>query len=157
MLYYLKTHYTQQTLRKFEQMAQHFFDIKVFAEDTDYGGIVYHANYLKYMERARTEWLNSIGISLQLMVSQNVLFVVRQANLQFHKSALLNDIVTIQSTVSLIKNTRLFFKQQVVKKDMPSIIYCTGDVEVVCIKHNDKKPIRLPNEIINCLNSESNG
>lgn len=128
-------------------MAQHHFDIKIYSEDTDYGGIVYHANYLKYMERARSEWLNSLGMSLQTMAVQNVLLVVRKATLHFFKPAVLNDVITIESNVTLIKNTRLLFKQTVVKKDVPSIICCTGEVEVVCIKNDDKKPIRLP-EII---------
>lgn len=132
-------------------MAQHYFNITIYSEDTDYGGIVYHANYLKYMERARSEWLNSLGMSLQTMSVQNVLLVVHKAALQFHKPAILNDVVTIESTVTLFKNTRLLFKQTVVKKDAPSIICCTGEVEVVCIKNSDKKPTSLPNNIIDYL------
>lgn len=132
-------------------MTQHHFNITIYSEDTDYGGIVYHANYLKYMERARSEWLNSLGISLQTLSVQNILLVVRKAALHFFKPAVLNDIIVIESDVTLIKNTRLLFKQNVVKKDAPSIICCTGEVEVVCIKNDDKKPTSLPNNIIDYL------
>lgn len=128
-------------------MHQHEFIVKIYVEDTDYGGIVYHANYLKYMERARTEWLNSIDISLRDMQQSNILFVVRSANLHFHKPALLNDTLTIESTVSISKNTRLIFNHRIVKKDTTRIICCNGDVEVVCINPN-KKPVRLPQSIL---------
>ena len=137
-------------------MPQHRFDISIYSEDTDYGGIVYHANYLKYMERARTEWLNSLGISLQTLSEQNVLLVVRKATLHFFKPAVLNDVIVIESDVTLIKNTRLFFKQNVVKKDAPSIIYCRGEIELVCISRDNKKPVRIPPLIIERIVDDKN-
>lgn len=128
-------------------MSAFQFEVKVYVEDTDYGGIVYHANYLKYMERARTEWLNSIGFSLREIQLQNVLIVVREAQLRYHKPALLNDVLLIETDVTLIKHTRLLFHHRVVKKGTPGMIYCTGEVEIVCTNVN-KKPVRIPSIIV---------
>lgn len=129
----------------------HQFTVKIYVEDTDYGGIVYHANYLKYMERARTEWLNSIDLSLRDMQQHNTLFVARTATLHFHKPAFLNDTLIIETTVTRIKNTRLIFKHRIVKKDTPGIIICcNSEVEVVCV-NLEKKAVRLPSIILNYL------
>ncbi len=129
------------------------FSVKTYVEDTDYGGIVYHANYLKFMERARTEWLNSIDISLRDMQQSNILFVARTATLHFHKPAFLNDVLTVETRVAVIKNTRLIFTHRIVKKDTTGIICCNGEVEVVCV-NLEKKPIRLPQLILQHLNSD---
>lgn len=131
-------------------MSHFQFPIKVFVEDTDYGGIVYHPNYLKFMERARTEWLNSVGVSLKTAQDNNILFIVRKANVHYHKPAALNDCLIVDTHATPIKNTRLIFTHHIVKKDDPGIICCTGEVEVVCT-NQQKKPIRLPSILLEKL------
>lgn len=121
--------------------------VKVYIDDTDYGQCVYHANYLKFMEHARTEWLNSYQISHDRLQNEGVFFVIRQANIHYKQPARVNEILTVTSSASIKKNTRLIFKQRIAKRDNPSIICCEGDIEVVCV-NIETKPIKVPDCIL---------
>ena len=121
-----------------------FFDIKVYYEDTDAGGIVYYANYLKYLERARTEALFSIGFSNKKILDQfNSLIIVKSCNIEYKKSAHLEDELKIRSFVKSITKTS-FFMNQIITKDEDTII--EAQVHLVFV-NNQGKPVKIPDEI----------
>ncbi len=121
-----------------------FFDIKVYYEDTDAGGIVYYANYLKYLERARTEALFSIGFSNKKILDQfNSLIIVKSCNIEYKKSAHLEDELKIRSFVKSITKTS-FFMNQIITKDEDTII--EAQVHLVFV-NNHGKPVKIPDEI----------
>jgi len=121
-----------------------FFNIKVYYEDTDAGGIVYYANYLKYLERARTEALFSIGFSNKKILDQfNSLIIVKSCNIEYKKSAHLEDELKIRSFVKSITKTS-FFMNQIITKNEDTII--EAQVHLVFV-NNQGKPVKIPDEI----------
>ena len=126
-------------------MAKNFvFKLKVYYEDTDAGGIVYYANYLKFLERARTEALFSIGFSNKIIQNEfNSLIIVKSCNIEYKKSAYLEDELTIRSFVKSITKTSFFMNQIVSKADD---IIVEAQIHLVFI-NKDGKPIKIPDEI----------
>ena len=126
-------------------MAKKFnFSVKVYYEDTDAGGVVYYANYLKYLERARTEALTTIGLSnLEIKEKLGALIIVKSCNIEYKKSANLEDELTIRSFVKSVTKTS-FFMNQFIMKDEISI----ADSQVHLVFVNEKgKPIKIPDII----------
>lgn len=113
-------------------MQECHFPATVFLEDTDAQGIVYHANYLKYCERARTEMLKNNGYSLRAMQEKGVLFVVFEMHLRFQQPARLHDQLDVHSTAVRSSDYRLTFKQQVLRDGAPKALF-VADVTVVTI------------------------
>ena len=126
-------------------MHENFFHkLKVYYEDTDSGGVVYYANYLKYLERARTEALFSIGFSNKKVKDEfNSLIIVKSCNIEYKKSAFLEDELTIRSFVKSITKTS-FFMNQIITKDVEIIV--EAQVHLVFIDKNGK-PIKIPEDI----------
>ena len=123
-------------------MHENFFHkLKVYYEDTDSGGVVYYANYLKFLERARTEALVSIGFSNKKVKEQfNSLIIVKSCNIEYKKPAYLEDELTIRSFVKSITKTS-FFMHQFITKDQTPIV----DAQVHLVFVNEKgKPIKVP-------------
>ena len=121
-----------------------FFDIKVYYEDTDAGGIVYYANYLKYLERARTEALFSIGFSNKKILDQfNSLIIVKSCNIEYKKSAHLEDELKIRSFVKSITKTS-FLMNQIITKGEDTIV--EAQVHLVFV-NKESKPVKIPDEI----------
>ena len=121
-----------------------FYKIKVYYEDTDAGGVVYYANYLKYLERARTEALFSIGFSNKKIQDQfNSLIIVKSCNIEYKKSAHLEDELKIRSFVKSITKTS-FFMNQIITKDEDTIV--EAQVHLVFV-NKESKPIKIPDEI----------
>ena len=119
-------------------------NVKVYYEDTDAGGVVYYANYLKYLERARTEALSDIGLSnLKIKNDFGALIIVKSCNIEYKKSAYLEDELTVRSFVKLITKTS-FFMNQIITKDKEVIV--EAQVHLVFI-NIDGKPLRIPDEI----------
>src|SRR5699024_2900175 len=88
-------------------------DIRVYYEDTDTGGVVYYANYLKFFERARTEWLRSLGLNqIKLANEENILFVVKCADISYSKPARLDDLINIHTTINEIRASSIMFEQK---------------------------------------------
>lgn len=116
--------------------------VRVYYEDTDGGGVVYHANYLKFMERARTEWLRSLGFEqTELKADFGVIFVVRELGLRFRQPARFNDALSVISRLNKIGHCLLEF-EQIIQRD--SVLLTTAKVEVVCVDAQHFKPIALP-------------
>ena len=126
-------------------MHENFFHkLKVYYEDTDSGGVVYYANYLKYLERARTESLFSIGFSNKKIKDQfNSLIIVKSCNIEYKKPAYLEDELTVRSFVKSITKTS-FFMNQVISKENDVIV----EAQVHLVFVNKKgKPVKIPNDI----------
>ena len=126
-------------------MHENFFHkLKVYFEDTDSGGIVYYANYLRFLERARTEALFSIGFSNKIIQNKfNALIIVKSCNIEYKKSAYLEDELTIRSFVKSITKTS-FFMNQVISKLDDTIV--EAQIHLVFI-NKDGKPVKIPDEI----------
>ena len=126
-------------------MHENFFHkLKVYYEDTDSGGVVYYANYLKFLERARTEALFSIGFSNKKIQEElEALIIVKSCNIEYKKSAFLEDELTIRSFVKSITKTS-FFMNQIITKDEKIIV--EAQVHLVFIDKNGK-PIKIPEDI----------
>tara|TARA_A100001015_G_scaffold313132_1_gene419685 strand:- start:1572 stop:1994 length:423 start_codon:yes stop_codon:yes gene_type:complete len=126
-------------------MHENFFHkLKVYYEDTDAGGVVYYANYLKYLERARTEALFSIGYSNKKIQDQfNSLIIVKSCNIEYKKSAHLEDELKIRSFVKSITKTS-FFMNQIITKGEDIIV--EAQVHLVFI-NKESKPVKIPEEI----------
>ncbi|MDX8390326.1 MAG: YbgC/FadM family acyl-CoA thioesterase [Mariprofundaceae bacterium] len=129
----------------------HIFPTRVYYEDTDHGGVVYHANYLKYLERARTEFLRDEGIELDNFEQETgVLFAVAKAELLFHRPARFNDLLMIESCLLKAKGARLHFEQKVLRKqadsDNESECLLSARIDIASITRSGR-PIRLPLQI----------
>ena len=126
-------------------MHENFFHkLKVYYEDTDAGGVVYYANYLKYLERARTEALFSIGYSNKMLQNRfNSLIIVKSCNTEYKKSARLEDELLVRSFVKSITKTS-FFMNQIITKEEETIV--EAQVHLVFVS-NEGKPVKIPDEI----------
>ena len=126
-------------------MHENFYHtVKVYYEDTDAGGVVYYANYLKYLERARTEALSSIGLSnLQIKEKFGALIIVKSCNIEYKKSARLEDELKIRSFIKSITKTS-FLMNQFIAKNEDAIV--ESQVHLVFV--NEKgKPVKVPDLI----------
>ena len=126
-------------------MHENFFHkVKVYYEDTDSGGVVYYANYLKFLERARTEALFSIGYSNNKIQEEfKSLIIVKSCNIEYKKSAYLEDELTIRSFVKSITKTS-FFMNQIITKNNELIV--EAQIHLVFV-NKDGKPIKIPDQI----------
>jgi len=116
--------------------------VRVYFQDTDAGGVVYHASYVNFMERSRTEWLRTFGYSnAGLMKELGVVFVVRSLKLDYLKPALLDDLVTVTSQIKEIGRSRVNIVQTVTRdKDL----LVEGEVHLVCVDVKTFKPVSVP-------------
>ena len=122
-----------------------FYKVKVYYEDTDSGGVVYYANYLKFLERARTEALSSIGYSNKKVKEDfEALIIVKACNIEYKKSAHLEDELTIRSFVKSITKTSFFMNQIITRKKDEIIV--EAQVHLVFVDKKGK-PIKIPDEI----------
>tara|TARA_B100001113_G_scaffold296363_1_gene253806 strand:- start:227 stop:649 length:423 start_codon:yes stop_codon:yes gene_type:complete len=126
-------------------MHENFFHkLKVYYEDTDTGGVVYYANYLKYLERARTEALFSIGFSnKKVQEKYNSLIIVKSCNIEYKKPAQLEDVLTIRSFIKSITKTS-FFMNQIITKDNEIIV--EAQIHLVFV-NKEGKPVKIPDQI----------
>lgn len=139
------------------------FQVRVYYEDTDTGGIVYYANYLKFFERARTEWLRTHGISqYELTQNSNLIFVVRSTAMDYLRAARLDDLLTIRSTVGRLGRVSVEFLQQawrasdgaelakplttpaVERADKSEGLLASGRIKVACVDRNTLQPTPFP-------------
>lgn len=125
--------------------------LRVYYEDTDAGGVVYYANYLKFMERARTEWLRALGHEQdELIAREDVLFAVRHIEVDYLQPARLNDALKIEVELIEASGTTMTLAQQITKQDEPGVL-CRGKVIIVCLKASTFKPRALPPSIRDLL------
>ncbi|MFA6920556.1 MAG: tol-pal system-associated acyl-CoA thioesterase [Gallionella sp.] len=116
--------------------------VRVYFQDTDAGGVVYHASYVNFMERARTEWLRTHGYSnAGLMQEFGVMFVVRTMKLDYLRPALLDDMLEVTAQVLAVGRSRLALLQTVRRRDE---LLTTGELHLVCVSRESFKPVRVP-------------
>ena len=121
-----------------------FHNVKVYYEDTDAGGVVYYANYLKYLERARTEALSTIGLSnLQIRDKFGSLIIVKSCNIEYKKSAKLEDELKIRSFIKSVSKTS-FHMNQIITNGETTIV--EAQVHLVFVNENSK-PVKVPDII----------
>ncbi len=135
--------------------ATFIWPVRVYYEDTDAGGVVYYANYLKFMERARTEWLRSLGCGQnELSEREGVLFVVRTVELEYRRSARLDDELRIVSRVDAKGRASLSFRQTVVRAGEPATTLCSGLVGIACVQADSFRPTRIPKSLLAEISGE---
>lgn len=124
--------------------SAHRWPIRVYYEDTDAGGIVYHANYLKYFERARSEWLRELGYELDVVAREGVMFVVTRADLVFQSPARFNEALSVVSDMHEIRRASLVFRQRLMRGEQDLV---KGLITVASVRPNDMRPVRLPGNL----------
>ena len=126
--------------------------IRVYYEDTDAGGMVFYANYLKFFERARTERLRSIGYEQDsLMISPGIIFVVRAVQVDYLKPARFNEQIEVSSEVTLFKRASLTFEQLITRGDE---LLCTSTTRIACLDANTLRPKEIPRTLQEQLKNE---
>jgi acyl-CoA thioester hydrolase len=118
---------------------------RVCYEDTDAGGVVYYANYLRYMERGRNEILRELGFSVKQFQDMGVLFPVVQVNIQYRSPAFLDDVLLVESRIEKVGHGSVLFLQRVFREG-DRVVLVEGKVRVACVD-GTLKPRRLPEEI----------
>jgi len=130
----------------------HYFPVRVYYEATDAVGVTYYGEYLRFAERARTEYLRLSGIcQTQLKQDENCLFVVRRVNIDYKKSSGLDDVLMVETTLEKVEGVRLFMNQ-IIKRENEEVVILA--VEVVCIKADTLRPCRVPKSVISQLQTK---
>jgi acyl-CoA thioester hydrolase len=126
------------------------FPVRIYWEDTDAGGIVYYANYLKFMERARSEWLRAQGIEQgPLQREQGIIFVVVNAETDFLKPARYGELLQVTCVVEKRTRASLTFRQDVIRDEAAgSEVLVTGRVRVACLDAEKFRPRALPDDLL---------
>lgn len=133
-------------------MAEFEWPIRVYYEDTDSGGVVYHSQYLNFMERARTEWLRSMGFEQNQLIDQhNCIFAVHSMQIHFKRPARFNDALVVQSLLSKASGASLIFEQKVICEDE---LLCEAEVKVACLDSNRFRPMSIPSFMLTRIQSE---
>lgn len=138
--------------RNMTSTKQFSIDVRVYFEDTDAGGIVYHANYLNYMERARTDWVRALGVSQHQLLEQNIAFVVKDMQITFHQSATLDEMLTVSCQPIKIGNVSILIRQEI-KVNNKTIVDAT--VKIACVDPTAKRPCKIPLQILREMRSDS--
>ena len=121
------------------------FPVRIYYEDTDAGGVVYHARYLHFFERARTEYLRTLDFSQQMLLNErNVAFVVKTMAIDYRLPARLDDWLVVETKISEVRGAAILFTQQL-KRD--ELILCTATVKVASVDLSKMKPVALPDEV----------
>jgi len=132
------------------QALKNLWRTRVYYEDTDAGGVVYYANYLKFMERARTERLRALGFSQMQLMTEKLIFVVHSCSLRYFAPARLDDELAISARLVESKGARLVFGQQVIRLPDQALL-CEGQVTVVSVSADTFRPCPLPAALSNPL------
>jgi acyl-CoA thioester hydrolase len=128
--------------------------VRVYYEDTDTGGVVFYANYLKFFERARTEWLRAAGIGQQAMTeSHGVMFIVKSTAVDYHAPAKLDDELKLTVVVERLGRASVEFVQQAWRMGAagePELL-CTGRIKVGCVDTRGFRPAAIPAEVLSAI------
>lgn len=145
-------------------MHTFYWPVRIYYEDTDSGGVVYYANYLRFMERARTEWLRSMGGEQDHIAREDgVVFAVRAAKIEYLRPARFNDALYVSVGVAELSRASLTFVQRVVRaddwNDAPAAlaqqrerVLCTGSIKVACVDASSFRPKPIPQRFIAEIN-----
>ena len=129
-------------------MEEFIWPIRVYYEDTDSAGVVYYANYLRFLERARTEWLRTLGVEQDALAQQErLIFAVRSLQLDYLKPAKFNDLLHVTVTISKAGKASVTFDQAIRHAYGEQSLLCTGRVKVACISADTFQPHAIPEKI----------
>ena len=129
-------------------LSQFVWPVRVYYEDTDSGGVVYYANYLKFMERARTEWLRSLGFEQdRLRENDRIIFAVRRVAVDFRHPARFNDTLQVSARIKARGKASLTFQQEITKQPDGKLL-CDGEVQIACIDAVRFRPCPIPASLI---------
>ena len=122
--------------------------VRIYYEDTDSGGVVYYANYLKFMERARTEWIRSLGFEQDLLLQQDgIIFAVRHVDVGYHQPARFNDALEVHVRLAKKGRASLTLSQEVVRPS-DSQLLCRGNIKIACVDMKTMSPTPIPKKIL---------
>lgn len=128
-----------------EDLGSHEITVRVYYEDTDAQGIVYFANYFRFMERGRTEWLRARGVDqVRLMNEHNLCFSLTTTAVKFRKPAKFDDELVVRTTVTRTSGARVAFEQNIYRDSSAGELLCAGECEAACLAVDTLKPTRLP-------------
>lgn len=126
--------------------------VRVYYEDTDAGGVVFYANYLKFFERARTEMLRAMGYEQdELVANEGIIFVVRSVQADYLRSARFNDQIQVSAEVVLAKKASLIFEQLITRGDD---VLCKGIIRIACLDALTMRPKAIPENLLEPLKNE---
>lgn len=128
-------------IEKKQQSGEFTLPVRVYIEDTDAGGIVYYVNYLKFMERARTEYLRTLGYQHYALADDNFQFVVHSANVQYRHPARIDDALQVTARLEKLGKATLLFDQQVLRGNE---LLCQAAIKVACVTADTLKPTGIP-------------
>ena len=136
-------------------MRQHTTELRVRYDEVDPMGFVHHSNYLKYFERARTEWLRTIGFEQDALISKHdVIFAVRSVNIDYLLPARFNQELIVRTSIAEQKRASIQFDQRIYKND-DDILLCQGSIRVACLEFSTMKPRAIPEMITKQLELHS--
>ena len=124
-------------------------EVKIYYEDTDCGGVIYHANYLRYFERARTEFFAERGVSIRDLMEEGIIFVVARAEVDFEAPGRYGDVLVVESEIEQAKKVSFLFSH-VVKRKGEDTVLVRAKIKLGCI-NGHKKPTRLPAQILEAV------
>lgn len=126
-------------------MKVFLWPVRVYYEDTDSGGVVYHANYLRFYERARTEMLRSLGYEQDQLVSEeNIIFAVRSMRVEYKKPAKFNDLLQVSAGIAKFGSASLTFAQQIFRGDE---LLSTAEARIACLNASKLIPTQIPEKL----------
>lgn len=129
-------------------LSEFFWPVRVYMEDTDAGGIVYHINYLKFMERARTECLRALGFDKTYIFEQDSMFVVHSMEINYRVPAQLDDTLQVEAHIMQLKRTSMIFRQNISRNND---VLCEAKVTIACVCKKRMRPVAMPVEIYQML------
>lgn len=139
------------------QQNEFLWPVRVYYEDTDSGGVVYYANYLKFMERARTEFLRSLGFEQdKLKQEQGVIFAVHSLSAKYKKPAIFNDELIVNSKITALGRASLTFKQSISRVPGNEEL-CDSEVKVACLHVDTFLPAGIPQLILGRIKEVASG
>jgi len=133
--------------------ASFVFPVRVYYEDTDAAGIVYYANYLKFFERARTEWLRTLGFEQKRLVEDfGIAFAARSVSVEYLKPARLDDALNVVSEIESLGRVQIIFSQRILRDGVPSAmqgpeLLLTSTMRIACITPAGMRPAAMPEDI----------
>ncbi|MCX7095157.1 MAG: tol-pal system-associated acyl-CoA thioesterase [Methylobacter sp.] len=134
-------------------MNHFIWPVRVYYEDTDAGGVVFYANYLKFFERARTEMLRAMGYEQdELSANEGVIFVVRSIQVDYLMPARFNELLQVSAKISLAKKASLIFEQIITRGDD---VLCTGSVRIACLDAQTMRPKAIPETLFRALRADN--
>jgi len=132
-------------------LTEFIWPVRVYYEDTDSGGVVYHSNYLNFMERARTEWLRSLHLEQDDIINEyGVIFVVRSVSIDYLKPALFNDALVVKTSIQKLAKASIIFEQIIVRESDEQVL-TRGTVKIASLSLAKNRPVPWPEAIIEKL------